>query len=179
MNSFQLLDINLAKPSFFMIINERNGSGKFHFLRFMIKELNIHKLFDYRIMISNTAWEKDSFNYIPEKYIFEDFNENIIKNMIKIQKDNLAKGIQKKAFLIYSRFYVYYLQHWPHDANTHISLLYQYIKEELRRTSHLKVLYLQFDNCGKDNKNKYIIIFCIIEVKRYLFAFLCVIVKWK
>lgn len=61
----------------------------------------------------------------------------------------------KSFYLDLFRFYVYYLQYWPHNANTHISLLYQYIKEELRNHIRPKVLYLQFDNCSKDNKNRY------------------------
>jgi hypothetical protein len=50
--------------------------------------------------MSNTSWEKGSFDYIPDKYIFEDFREDIITNMIKLQKSNLSENIHKRAFLI-------------------------------------------------------------------------------
>jgi ABC-type ATPase involved in cell division len=60
-----------ANKLFFMIIAGKSGSGKSHFLRFLIKEINIHQPFDYGIVISNTYFEKESFDYIPKKYIFE------------------------------------------------------------------------------------------------------------
>jgi hypothetical protein len=64
---------------------------------------------------------------------------------------NLRYKRENKFFII--RFYVYYLPHWPHDSNTDIFFLYRYIREELMNSSRPKVLYLQFDNCCKDNKN--------------------------
>jgi DNA helicase HerA-like ATPase len=98
MTSIELLNIELNKP-FFMIIAGKSGSAKSHFLKFLMREINTHNSFDYGIVRSNTAWE-NSFDYIPKKYIYEEFNENIIKNLIKIQKDNLSKGINKRAFII-------------------------------------------------------------------------------
>jgi DNA helicase HerA-like ATPase len=97
--ALQQLGINASKP-FFMIIAGKSGSGKSHFLRFLMKEINIHHPFDYGIVMSNTCFEKESFDYIPKKYIFEEFNEAVIKNMIKIRKNNLSKGVQKYVFLI-------------------------------------------------------------------------------
>ena len=99
MNSLEQLDIDINKPSFFMIIAGRSNSGKSWFLRYLMREINIHKQFDFGVVMSNTAWE-GSFDYIPKKYIYEEFNEDVIKNLIKIQKDNLSKGINKRAFII-------------------------------------------------------------------------------
>jgi DNA replication protein DnaC len=93
--ALQQLRIDANKP-FFMIIAGKSGSGKSHFLRFIMKEINIHQPFDYGIVMSNTRFEKESFDYIPKKYIFED----VIKNIIKLQKTNLSKGVQKHVFLI-------------------------------------------------------------------------------
>jgi ABC-type ATPase involved in cell division len=46
--ALQQLGINANKP-FFMIIAGKSGSGKSHFLRFLMKEINIHQPFDYSI----------------------------------------------------------------------------------------------------------------------------------
>jgi hypothetical protein len=97
--ALQQLGIDADKP-FFMIIAGKSGSGKSHFLRFLMKEINIHQPFDYGIVMSNTCFEKESFDYIPKKYIFEEFNEDVIRNMIKLQKTNLSKEVQKHSFLL-------------------------------------------------------------------------------
>jgi hypothetical protein len=99
MNHLEQLGINMEKPSFFMIISGWADSGKSHFLKYLMREINIIKPFDFGIVISNIAFE-GSFNFIPSKYVFEDFNEEVIKNMVKIQKDNISKGITKRCFLI-------------------------------------------------------------------------------
>jgi hypothetical protein len=61
-----------------------------------MREINKSKKpFDFGIVMSNTSWE-GSFDYVPPKYIFEEFNENVLKNLIKIQKDNLQKKIASR-----------------------------------------------------------------------------------
>jgi len=53
------------------------------------------------------------------------------------------------------REYVYFVANWTHDANIHISLLYTAIRKELIQNETCpSTLYLQFDNCAKDNKNR-------------------------
>lgn len=99
MNGLEQLGINAEKP-FFMIICGRSGSGKSHYLKYLMRELNIHNPFDYGIVMSNTSWEGFFSEFIPSKYIYENFNEDTIKSLIKLQKDNLTKGINKRAFLI-------------------------------------------------------------------------------
>jgi hypothetical protein len=68
------------------------------------------------------------------------------------------------------------LPYWKHDANTHISLLFQNIREEVKIHGRPKVLYLQFDNCCKDNKNKFVMLEIFLQF-RYLFSFLSLLVK--
>jgi hypothetical protein len=89
----------MDKPSFFMIIAGRSSSDKSWFLKYLMREMNIHKQFDFGVVMSNIAWE-GSFDYVPKRYIFEDFSEEVIKNMIKLQKSNLSKEINKRAFII-------------------------------------------------------------------------------
>lgn len=98
LNGLQLMGIDYNKP-FFMIINGKSGSGKSNLLRYIMRELTIHNKFDYGVVFSNTAWE-GSFNYVPEKYIFEDFNEDVIKNILKLQKQLMSKNVNKRVFII-------------------------------------------------------------------------------
>lgn len=98
-NPLEQLGFNMDKPSFFMTVNGKTGAGKSVFIKYLMREFSIHKPFDFGIVMSNTAWE-GSFNYVPKKYVFEDFNEDILKNLIKIQKDNLSKSIEKRAFVL-------------------------------------------------------------------------------
>jgi DNA replication protein DnaC len=72
----------MEKQSFFMIICGKSGSGKSHFLQYLIREINKEKPFDFGIVMSNTAWE-GAFDYVPDKYVFENFSEKVIKNMMK------------------------------------------------------------------------------------------------
>ncbi len=92
--------LGIIQRPFSAIINGKSGSGKSHVLRYIMREISkSDKPFDYGVVMSNTAWE-GSFDYIPKKYIYEDFNEDVIKNLIKLQKNNLEKKIQKQAFII-------------------------------------------------------------------------------
>jgi hypothetical protein len=65
---------------------------------------------------------------------------------------------------------------WNHDANMHIFLLFQNIREKVKIHGQSKVLYLQFDNCCKNNKNKFVMLEIFLQF-RYLFSFLSFLVK--
>jgi DNA helicase HerA-like ATPase len=94
MNTLQKLGI--TKQPFLMIINGQTGSGKSHFLRFLMREINkSNEPFDFGIVMSNTSWE-GSFDYVPPNYVFEEFNENVLKNLIKIQKRTYRKRYTNK-----------------------------------------------------------------------------------
>lgn len=97
-NGLQLMGIDYNKP-FFMIIAGRSGVGKSVLLRYIMREMNIHHKFDYIVVFSNTAFE-GSFDYVDKKYIHEEFNEEIIKNIIKLQKQLISKNIKKNCAII-------------------------------------------------------------------------------
>lgn len=89
----------INSESCFIILNGKSNSGKSHLLKYLMREYSKHNAFSYGVVMSNTSFE-GSFDYIPKKYIYEDFNEDIIKNVIKIQKTNLMKGYRNRAFII-------------------------------------------------------------------------------
>jgi hypothetical protein len=93
------MDDIIKSESCFIILNGRSGSGKSYLLKYLMREFSIHNPFSYGVVMSNTAFE-GSFSYIPNKYIYEEYDENVIKSMISIQKKNLMKGFRNRAFLI-------------------------------------------------------------------------------
>jgi hypothetical protein len=93
---------NIYKPPYLLIINGRQGSGKSHFIRYLMYENYVSpEKFDYGVVFCNTSWEQSSFDYLPEKYVYENYNETVLLNLMKLQKDNLAKNIKTSAFVIF------------------------------------------------------------------------------
>lgn len=85
------MGINLV-DGFLMIVAGRSNTGKSHFIRWLFSELRDD--LDYGVVFSNTAFE-GSFDYIPPRYVFEEFSEPAIQNLIKIQKDMLVQAEAK------------------------------------------------------------------------------------
>lgn len=90
------------KPPFLLLINGKQGSGKSHFINYIMREnmLSPNK-WDYGIVFSNTCWENGSWEFLPEAYVYEEYNEKILDNLMKIQKQNLEKNINTHAFVIF------------------------------------------------------------------------------
>jgi hypothetical protein len=85
-----------------LIINEKQGSGKSHLITYLIRENFLSKnKFDYGIVFSNTAWESGSWSYLPENFVYKEFNEFALTNLMKLQKENHKKGIKTSAFVIF------------------------------------------------------------------------------
>ena len=67
-------------------------------------------------------------------------------------------------------FAYYDLLRYPHTANRTIDVLLRVIIEVYGLLQCIpEVLYLQLDNCWKENKNKYIFEFCALLVDLHLF----------
>lgn len=98
--NLELMGIN--KHDFNMIVCGVSGSGKSHYIRYLFREkMKGDKPWDYGLIFSNTCFEKDAYDYMPsKKYIYENYDEDILRNLIKIQKQNLEKGIMKHAFVL-------------------------------------------------------------------------------
>lgn len=62
------------------------------------------------------------------------------------------------------------IMQYPHDSNLVIEVIMRILKEISEKESHLpEVLYLQLDNCFKENKNKYIFAFCSLLILKGVF----------
>ena len=59
---------------------------------------------------------------------------------------------------------------FPHDCNLTIHALLKVLADLCRHREPLpRVLYLQLDNCSRENKNKYLLSFCSILVEQKVF----------
>lgn len=52
-----------------------------------------------------------------------------------------------------------HFDHWEHDSNLHISLLFNHLRELRDKGKLGRNLMIQMDNCFRDNKNKYLFAF--------------------
>lgn len=92
--------LGLENRNFNMIIAGKSNSGKSHFIRYLMRELSLLRPFDYGIVFTNTAFD-GGFEYINNNsFIHEEFDEDILNNLIKIQKENKKRGVTKYAFVI-------------------------------------------------------------------------------
>lgn len=89
-------------PPYLLLINGKQGAGKSHFIEYIMRENYLSKnRFDYGIVFSNTAWEDGSWNFIKKHYVYEEYKEEVLTNLMKLQKQNLSKGIKTSAFVIF------------------------------------------------------------------------------
>lgn len=62
------------------------------------------------------------------------------------------------------------LMQYPHDSNLVIEVIMRVLREIKEKDSILpEVLYLQLDNCYKENKNRFILAFCSLSVIKKVF----------
>lgn len=90
------------KPPYLLLINGKQGSGKSHFITYLLREnmLSENK-FDYGIVFCNTAFEDSSWQFLPKNYVYEEFQEEVLDNLMKLQRKNLMAGINTSAFVIF------------------------------------------------------------------------------
>lgn len=54
---------------------------------------------------------------------------------------------------------IHHMEWWKHTANLHISILYDHLRKLRSKGKLPPHLLLQFDNCAKDNKNRWLLAF--------------------
>lgn len=95
------MSFNLKTP-YGYIINGRQGSGKSHLIKYLFRENSLSKnKWDYGVVFCGTAWEKGSWDFLPEKYVYEEYNEKVLENLMKLQKQNIKSGLNTSAFVVF------------------------------------------------------------------------------
>lgn len=92
----------MLKPPYLMVINGKQGAGKSVLIKYLMRENMLSpEKFDYGVVFSNTAWENGSWNFLPQEYVYEEYNENALQNLMKLQKYHLKNGVKTSAFVIF------------------------------------------------------------------------------
>jgi len=89
--------MNITLPSM-LLINGQIGSGKSHFIRYLFS-IYKNKL-KYGIVFSHTCFNEGNFDYIPEKYIYSEYNGEVLHNLMKIQEQQ-PKNQRHLAFVVF------------------------------------------------------------------------------
>ena len=64
--------------------------------------------------------------------------------------------------------YAFYdIMQWPHDSNMTIQILSHLLYDNQHKLP--AILYLQLDNCARENKNRYFLAFCALLVLKDTF----------
>ena len=62
------------------------GSGKSYMIKSLIFQTSLKKQFDYIVVFCNTSF--DGYKFLPQEYVHNVYDENIMNNIIKIQIKN-------------------------------------------------------------------------------------------
>jgi len=84
----------LSFDPFLLILNGICGSGKTHFMKYLLYRLTSEGFVDYCIVFSPTKFTQQ-WNMLPEKYIFPEFNDETLQKIMEIQEKQ-----QKKQLLL-------------------------------------------------------------------------------
>lgn len=88
-------DIESIETPSHMIILGSTISGKTCFLRYMLSI--IKDRFAYGVLFSSTVGFNDDYDFIPSRYQYQNFDPEVIKELIEIQRKNLNKLNRKYA----------------------------------------------------------------------------------
>lgn len=88
--------MNIEIPSL-IICAGKPKSGKSHLIKYIIYKYR-HK-FQYGIVMCKTSFN-DGYDYIPEDFVHSKYDENKIKNLMKLQSKLIENGIINDCFLI-------------------------------------------------------------------------------
>jgi hypothetical protein len=89
----------ISDKSSLTIISGMTGLGKSHLIRYLM--FQNRKDFDFGIVFCNTHFEDGSFDYVPKGFVHEEYDEEVLINLMETQKDLLSKGISKRVFIIF------------------------------------------------------------------------------
>lgn len=90
--------LNVNIPGLFIICGLQGG-GKSHLIRYFMYEHR--KDFDWGLVITNTGFADGNFDYIDKKFIHIKYDENVLKNLKRLQKKFIAAGKKPSGFVIF------------------------------------------------------------------------------
>lgn len=82
-----------------MILNGAQGAGKSHAIKYIMHKLR--NTFKYGLVFTNTFFDDNPFDYIPSEYIHPEYDEDVLNNLMDIQKKLIEKDVINEAFVIF------------------------------------------------------------------------------
>lgn len=90
--------MDLEVPSL-IILNGSQGAGKSHCIKYIMYQLR--HTFKYGLVFTNTFFDDNPFSYIPNEFIHPEYDEDVLNNLMDIQKKLISDGIINEAFVIF------------------------------------------------------------------------------
>ena len=81
-----------------IIIAGKPKSGKSYLIKYLMYQMR--KKFDYGIVFTRTQFTHD-MNYISPEYVHNNYYEDKLKNLMKIQSEVVRMGLNKQAFVLF------------------------------------------------------------------------------
>lgn len=95
------MNLDIKSPAFIQIFGSC-GSGKTHLLKYLVSHMAKSGQFDHCILFSNTAgWANGDYDYIPEEYQFSMYDDDVLLEYMKIQKQAISSGSKSKGLVIF------------------------------------------------------------------------------
>ncbi len=83
--------MNFSKPKVTLLIGAC-GSGKTNAVKHIILKNAIkNKIFQFGLVFSKTGKFNNDYKYVPEEYVYQGFNENVLKSYLKMLQDQTRK----------------------------------------------------------------------------------------
>lgn len=94
-----MTDFDIDLPSF-VIVNGFQGGGKSYLIKYLMYKYR--KVFSYGLVFCNSHFDTNNsgFDYVPDEFIFPEYNEEALENLMNIQAKLVEKGITKHAYCI-------------------------------------------------------------------------------
>lgn len=90
----------LNRIPFISVISSAPQSGKSTLVKYMLTDLFSNKKLNYGLVFCPSAFD-GGYSFLPEKYVYLRFDEDAVKNLMKIQMNQIkTNGSAKPAFII-------------------------------------------------------------------------------
>lgn len=92
-----MYNMNITLPCV-CVLSGKPKQGKSHLIKYF---MYLHrKYFDYGLVFTRTKFN-DGYKFLPQDYVHSDYDESILKNLMKLQANLIEEGTQKKVFIIF------------------------------------------------------------------------------
>ena len=89
------------KENFVLGIYGDCRGGKSHLIRYIIHCQASKKLMNHCLVFSNTALFTNDYDYIPDKYVYDRYDENILQAYMNVQRNAKEEGTASRGVVIF------------------------------------------------------------------------------